>query len=129
MPYQGPKPDINSIAVLLQTLGADVVDAIRVASLWVQEEKGRSPTFLEAYGGGSIVEAAELPQKDLGVKGIGAFDMRTLKPDGLPWDFSRRADRALAREFIAMEKPTWVIGSPPCGPFSTNRFCALPETA
>ena len=114
-----PKPSAASVAALLQTLGADVVDAVRVASMWVQEEKGRSPTFLEVYGGGSIVQEAENQRRNLGVKGIGAFDLRTKKPDGTSWDFSRKADRALAREYIAMHKPRWIIGSPPCTAFSS----------
>ena len=113
-----PKPNIDSISVLLQTLGADVADATRIAAMWVKEEQ-RPPTFLEVYGQGSIVDAAQQSRRDLGVKGIGAFDLRTCKPCGAPWDFSKRSDKALARECLLLEKPTWIIGSPPCTVFST----------
>ena len=107
-----PKPEVASVSVLLQTLGVDVVEPTRVASLWVKEEP-RKPTFVEVYGGGALNEAANRSRRDIGVKGVGAFDLRTAKPDGTPWDFNKRSNRALAREYFAMEKPTWVIGSPP----------------
>ena len=42
-----PEHDVGSIATLLQTLSADVVDAVRFASLWVKNERPRPPTFLE----------------------------------------------------------------------------------
>ena len=45
------------------------------------------------------------------------MDLRTLKPDGTPWNFDLREDRRLAREMVDMEEPTWVIGSPPCTAF------------
>ena len=49
--------------------------------------------------------------------GLGACDLRTTKPDGNPWDFSKKADRKMAMDKIDQETPDWVIGSPPCTPF------------
>ena len=69
--------------------------------MWIKEEK-RAPTFLELYGRGSIVEAAQGSRRHLGVQGIGALDLRTCKPDGTAWNFSKRSDRALARELVMM---------------------------
>ena len=122
-----PKPSIDSVAVLLQTIGADVTEATRVTAMWVKEEK-RSPTFVEVYGRGSIVQEAARSRRDLGVAGRGAFDLRTAEPNGEAWDFSRRADRALASDYLLMEKPMWVIGSPPCTPrCSLNQNLDYPE--
>ena len=75
-------------------------------------------TFIEMYGRGSINHCANHSRRNLGLKGVGALDLRTNKPDGTPWNFSLRADRRLARKFIEEEDPDWIIGSPPCTSFS-----------
>ena len=81
--------------------------------------KDTAPTrFMEMYGRGSINHCANYSRRDLGLKGIGALDLRTTKPDGSPWNFCQRADRRLARELISAEDPDWIIGSPPCTAFS-----------
>ena len=81
--------------------------------------KSRQPvTFMEVYGGGSINHCANHSRRNLGLKGVGALDLRTTKSDGSPWDFNRREDRRLARELIDSEDPEWLIGSPPCTAFS-----------
>ena len=54
----------------------------------------------------------------LNVKGLHALDLRTAKPNGEAWDFRRTCDRKLAREMVALNEPTWVIGAPPCTAFS-----------
>ena len=48
-----------------------------------------------------------------------ALDLRTLKPDGSPWNFSDPADRKYALQLVRDRKPRWVIGSPPCTMFSS----------
>ena len=47
-----------------------------------------------------------------------AFDLRTCKPNGVAWDFNKPSDRQEARKYVEEEKPTWVIGCPPCTFFS-----------
>ena len=56
--------------------------------------------------------------RNLNVNGLNALDLRTAKPNGAPWDFSNAFDRALARTMLEEQKPTWVVGSPPCTFFS-----------
>ena len=75
-------------------------------------------TFVELYGRGKIVEEANTNLRSLNVRGIDAFDCRTLRPDNVPWDFNRKSDRKLARGIIDSKSPRWVIGSPPCTAFS-----------
>ena len=55
--------------------------------------------------------------ESLNVKGIAAFDSRTLRPDNIPWDFNRKSDRRMARDILGAKAPDWVIGSPPCTAF------------
>ena len=71
-------------------------------------------TFVELYGRGSIVNDANGPRRSLGIKGLGAFDLRTLKPGGGNWDFAKEADRKLAMKLVQELNPDFVIGSPPC---------------
>ena len=99
----------------LVLVGADPIEAKdRVNSM----RGRRSTTFMEVYGGGAINECANRARRDIGLKGIGALDIRTLKPDGSSWDFTKRADRRLASELIDSQNPDWLIGSPPCTAFS-----------
>jgi site-specific DNA-cytosine methylase len=78
-------------------------------------------TFVEMYGGGSICEEAEKSKRSLNLDGLNAFDLRTLKPDGTPWNFCRRKDREEARKYIRQHKPDWIIGSPPCTSLSLEQ--------
>ena len=57
----------------------------------------QKPTFMEVYGRGSIMEEANGNRRNLNVEGLGALDLRTMKPDGTPWNFLTRADRKTAR--------------------------------
>ena len=52
------------------------------------------------------------------MQGLDAFDIRTAKANGEPWDFNSPSDRKLAREIIENRRPTWLICSPPCTAFS-----------
>ena len=76
-------------------------------------------TFVEMYGRGGTVREANTARRDLNVKGLAAFDIRTSKPDGNPWDFNKRSDRQLAMNMLDELDPYFVIGSPPC-----TAFCA-----
>ena len=58
------------------------------------------------------------PRRALNVHGTDALDLRTFKKNGDPWDFNLRRDREEALQRIDDEKPTWLIGSPPCTYFS-----------
>ena len=75
-------------------------------------------TFMELYGRGAIVDDANGPRRALNIEGLDALDIRTLKPNGQPWDFNKRSDRNEARRLIDEKQPQWLIGSPPCTPFS-----------
>ena len=70
------------------------------------------------YGQGNLVKASHGCRRNLNVNGLRAFDLRTSKMSGEPWDFSKASDRKLARNIVEEDKPTWVIGSPPCTFFS-----------
>ena len=62
-------------------------------------------TFVEVYGRGSIMSDANGPRRSLGIKGLNAFDMRTLKPDGGNWDFNKAGDRKLAMKLVQGTRP------------------------
>ena len=82
-------------------------------------------TFMEVYGGGAIDGCANQSRRDFGLKGIGALDIRTQQLHGGPCDFTVRSDRRLGRELIDIEYPDWVVGSPPCTPFSMRNVGAI----
>ena len=74
--------------------------------------------LMEMYGQGSLVTEANNKRRPLNLRGLNAFDLRTLKPDGTPWNFNVRADRHLAQRMIDTDDPDWIVGSPPCTAFS-----------
>ena len=76
--------------------------------------KPSDATFMELYGRGGIVCEADKSRRDLNVKGLAAFDIRTAKPNGKMWDFNNRGDRKLAMDIIDKENPDFVVGSPAC---------------
>jgi len=78
----------------------------------------KSETFFEVFGRGSIVEEALKNRRNLNIKGLHAMDLRTVRNDGTAWDFSKKAHRHDARRLQIQLKPDWLIGSPPCTPFS-----------
>ena len=117
---------MSTLISVLQTNGVAVGDAVEYA---VHVMKNRSatpistgvnyqPTLFEFYGHGTIVDASHGIRRNLNVNGLRALDLRTVKPNGSPWDFSLASDRQLARSMVETEKPTWIIGSPPCTFFS-----------
>ena len=63
---------------------------------------------------GGLTEAAKSLPASLNITGLGALDLRTLKPKGKPWDVTNKSDRRLARRTQDEDCPDWIIGSPPC---------------
>ena len=86
-----------------------------------------NPTFVEMYGCGNIVHAANRVLRNLNAEGLNAFDLRTSKPNGAAWDFSRRGDRKEALQYVQQNKPTWIIGSPPCTAFCRLQGLVVPK--
>ena len=111
---------------LLQCLGASASGSANYCAKVIKNSPKRitqfgnayNPTFFEMYGQGNIVQASHGVRRNLNVNGLRAFDLRTCKPTGEAWDFNKASDRQEARKYVEEEKPTWVIGCPPCTFFS-----------
>ena len=58
---------------------------------------------------------------NLTIEGGQTYDLFANK-NGRSWDFLKVADRKAVRKEIEEPKPFFVIGSPPCTPFSSLRF-------
>ena len=54
----------------------------------------------------------------LNARGLEGLDLRSLKPDGKPWNFARPKGRAGALRLLRGQKPRWVIAASPCTSFS-----------
>ena len=77
------------------------------------------PSVAELYGRGSIIKMANQEHCDLNIRGKQAFDHRVREPSGDHWDCSKGEDRREVKEAILRDEPDWLIGSPPCTPFSS----------
>ena len=74
-----------------------IVDALIVAGVRKGDAKSyakkvmkhNKSDFIEIYGRGAIVDAANGPHRSLNVRGLDALDLTTLKKSGTHWDFSR----------------------------------------
>jgi len=122
--------DHEMIALMdvLQTLGVEPDDANRFSAKIMRiSNQPINPTFVEMYGCGNIVTAANTVLRNLNVTGLAAFDLRTCKPSGVPWDFSKKSDRSEALRFVKEKKPVWIIGSPPCTAFSRLQGLNFPK--
>ncbi|MCP2504710.1 MAG: hypothetical protein NLN65_05400, partial [Candidatus Poseidoniaceae archaeon] len=122
--------DHEMIALMdvLQTLGVEPDDANRFSAKIMRiSNQPINPTFVEMYGCGNIVTAANTVLRNLNVTGLAAFDLRTCKPSGVPWDFSKKSDRSEALRFVKEKKPIWIIGSPPCTAFSRLQGLNFPK--
>ena len=92
----------------------------KIASLKAKDSTSPSKaTFMDIYGRGSICREANQSRRDLDVAGLGACDPGKSKPDGAPWDFSKKDDRKLARDLVRKLEPDFIVGSPPC-----TAYCA-----
>ena len=113
---------------ILQTLGVEPEEANRFSSRVMRISKQPlNPTFVEMYGCGNIVTAANHVLRNLNVTGLCAFDLRTAKPTGEAWDFSKKSDRMQALRYVKEKRPTWIVGSPPCTAFSRLQGLNFPK--
>ena len=106
--------DYVNMLDLRQQLGVNHVHACRFANrIKKKRGDGKRSTFFEWYGRGNMVGTANR-RRSLNCDGLCALDLRSLKPNGMPWDVRRAEDRAEAGRLQDEEDPDWVIGSPPC---------------
>ena len=109
--------DFTDVASLLVGHGVSEVDAQRFICSVVKAHQGAEPRkavgFFEVYGQGGLTRAARR-YRGLHVQGLQVMDLRTVKPDGEPWDFTQAKDRRLAMRLVREQKPTWIIAAPPC---------------
>ena len=108
------KPDYVAMLDALQILSVDAVSACRFAS---KMSTIPPSTFLELYERGRMDELANGRRRKRNCQGLGAFDLRTTRPDCTAWDFRLRSHREDAIAMVRMLKPKWVIGPPPCTPW------------
>ena len=103
-PNVGEAVDTEMAAMMdvLQTLGVDVEDANRFCAKAVRtaSQQGVDPSLVEAYCTVRIVENANGVLRNLNIKGLAAFDLRTRKGNGTPWDFSKTSDRREALNYV-----------------------------
>ena len=111
--------DMATMVDCLQTLGVAPELANRYAAASVWQHKAKPTTCYEAYNTGNIVKIASGNLRNLNNKGLGALDIRTCRPDGKAWDFTKRSHSKLAHRLIKEQNPDWRIGSPPCTAFCT----------
>ena len=98
--------DFSDVVNMLLAHGVEPVEAQRyVTSVVKAKRDDKQPTgFFEVYGQGSLKRtASRLPQ--LNVVGLEVLDLRSLRPDGQPWDFSRPKDRAWALRLLREQRP------------------------
>ena len=69
--------------------------------------------FFEVYGQGGQ-QGAALHNPGLNVGGLEVLDLRTLKPDGTPWEFTLPKGKAWALRLVREQQPRWIIPAPPC---------------
>lgn len=113
---------------VLQTLGVEPLEANRFSAQVMRiSQQPLNPTFVEMYGCGNIVNAANHVLRNLNVEGLCAFDLRTSEPNGDACAFSRRSDRKQALAYVNEKKPTWTTGNPPCTAFSRLHGLNFPK--
>ena len=105
--------DQNAMVNALLVAGVKPAHATEVASSMYSVRS----SFIEVYGK-SIRDQLLVTRRNLNIDGLNALDLRTLKPNGEPWDFTKRADRKEARTMIDEQDPDWILGAPPCTSFS-----------
>ena len=109
--------EMTAMLDVLQTLGVDIEVGNRFCVGVIHAaQKIHAPSVIEAYGTGNIVNMVKGTLRNLNVDGLDAFDLRTNKNNGVPWDLCKAAGRKEAVEYVRKIKPTWIVGSPPCTP-------------
>ena len=109
--------DDEDLVRMVESLNQLGVDDLLDAQAYVDGISSVPRTFVKVYGRGGICDDAGRLRK-LNSTSLAVMDLCTNKPNGSPWDFSKRNDRELARSMIAEEDPDFVIGAPPCTDFS-----------
>ena len=107
--------DFANISNLLVAHGVEHLEAQRFPCNLVKSKgtSRESVDFFEVYSRGGLQRAArQMP--GLNVHGLEVLDLRSFKPDGTPWDFTRSADRSLALKMVREQRPKWIIAAPPC---------------
>ena len=99
---------------MLLALGIEPIEASRYVHKLMRHDAEK--TFYEANGRGGLTEMAR--KSHFNVKGLRSLDLACAKADGSNWDFSKPSDRREAIALIEADNPDWIIGSPPCTPFS-----------
>ena len=94
---------------------SDIKDLEETLSLERIEENRRIIAMMA--NGNDITEVFSPPRiaetaKEMGLTPGESMDIKT------GWDFGKPSDRERAVEYIKMNKPFWVVGSPPCKLFS-----------
>ena len=105
------------------------IDSLMIKALieaGVDEKRARAQTktcthndetlFMDICGRGAISSEANGHRQSLNVKGLGALDIHTLKPNGDEWDFTKRANRREVRELVNRLDPDCIDRLPPCKP-------------
>ena len=123
--------DFKSVVTMLVAHGVQVVDAQRFVTSMVKGKPCNNDAtgFFELYGRGGLSKAAR-KYRSLNVEGLEVLDLRTARPDGECWDFTRKEDIAWAMRLLREQQPMWVIAAPPCTAFSIlNQNWIFPKMA
>ena len=84
----GQDHKMSAIMDILQTLGVEAREANKFSARILRiSSQPLNPTCVEVCGCGNIVDAANHVLLKLNVEGLCAFDLRTAKSSGDPWDF------------------------------------------
>ena len=86
---RGNPDGMSAMVDVLQCLGVEPDAATAFAMKVIKAPHEIS--FVEIYGGGALIDAAASRQRNLHVKGLKAFDLRTLKDHGSRWDFDKKS--------------------------------------
>ena len=114
--FMGDEDDNDD--AMMSALMANGVNELhaKIAALSMNQREPTA-TFIEVYGR-SIRDQSLHSRRNLNIEGLDALDLRTTKPNGEPWNFLKREDRKKARKLIEDRNPDWLLGAPPCTPFS-----------
>ena len=103
----------------LKDAGVNEVDAKNYCNAMLGSEFAAK--LAEPYNRAAMVNEANGPLRNLGVKGLSAFDPRTMKPRGGNWDFTKRDHRKFAHKTTEEQNPDFLIGSPPCSAWCAGK--------
>ena len=113
--------DFTDVVTLLLGHGVPEVEAQRFVCSVVKASRSAEAKnavgFFEVCGQGGLSRAARR-HRGFNVEGLQVMDLRTLRPDGEPWDFTRAKDRRWAMRLVREQKPLWIIAAPPCSSFT-----------